>query len=189
MKSIIIFGEPRCGKSTLTNMIVDKFNYQLIRVDAIRGAFKTIYPELNIAPGIAMNNEKFQLFLQEYLDRNTEKEERNKYGYVMEGCETSVEDCNKLYNNGSNIIYYLGTIDVSPKEFFDNIRKNDGNKDWTYDLTDEELMQEVNNIISRSKNNKQQCEKYNIPFRDTSCDRKEKLNCILMEIEEKLKQL
>ena len=46
MKNVIIFGEPRSGKSTLANMIVDKFNYQVIHVDAIRDTFKTIYPEL-----------------------------------------------------------------------------------------------------------------------------------------------
>lgn len=39
MKNIIIFGEPRCGKSTLANMIADKFHYQVIRVDALRDTF------------------------------------------------------------------------------------------------------------------------------------------------------
>ena len=73
MKNVIIFGEPRSGKSTLANMIVDKFNYQVIHVDAIRDTFKTIYPELNIAPDIAINNKKFQLFIQEYLNRNINK--------------------------------------------------------------------------------------------------------------------
>ena len=111
MKNIIIFGEPRSGKSTLANMIVDRFNYQVIHVDSIRDTFKKIYPELGIAPNMAIENEKFQLFLQEYLYRNTIKEERNKYGYVMEGCETSVDDCNRLYNDGNNIIYFLAQVD------------------------------------------------------------------------------
>ena len=44
MKNVIIFGEPRSGKSTLANMIVDKFNYQVMLVYAIRDTFKTIYP-------------------------------------------------------------------------------------------------------------------------------------------------
>ena len=46
LKNIIIFGEPRSGKSTLANMIVDRFNYQVIHVDSIRDTFKKIYPEL-----------------------------------------------------------------------------------------------------------------------------------------------
>ena len=59
MKNIIIFGEPRSGKSTLANMIIDKFNYQVIHVDAVRDTFKEIYPELNIAPDIAITSSSF----------------------------------------------------------------------------------------------------------------------------------
>lgn len=183
MKNIIIFGEPRSGKSTLANMIVDKFNYQVIHVDSIRDTFKKIYPELSIAPDKAIKNEKFQLFLQEYLYRNTKKEERNKYGYVMEGCETSVYDCNRLYNNDDNIIYYLAPVDITPEELFLNIRDNDSENDWTYKLSDAELMNNVKNIISKGKMIKDECEKYNIQFIDTSHNRKQTLNKILEDIE------
>ena len=187
MKNIIIFGEPRSGKSTLANMIIDKFNYQVIHVDAVRDTFKEIYPELNIAPDIAINNKKFQLFIQEYLNRNTKQEERNKYGYVVEGCETSVDDCNRLFNIDENIIYYLAPDDITPEEFFNNIRANDTEKDWTFKLSDEELMQKVKNMITKGKKIKEECKKYNIKFVDTSHNRKEKLNTILKNIESEIK--
>ena len=186
MKNIIIFGEPRCGKSTLANMIVDKFQYQVIRVDALRDTFKTIYPELNIAPNTAIENEKFQLFIQEYLRRNIKKEERNKYGYVIEGCETSVYDCNKLFNNSDNIIYYLVPIDITPIEFFNKIRKNDSAKDWTYMLTDKELLECSTRMIEKGKIIKEECKKYNISFVDTSHDREKILKSILDDIEQKI---
>ena len=187
MKNIIIFGEPISGKSTLANMIIDKFNYQVIHVDAVRDTFKEIYPELNIAPDIAINNKKFQLFIQEYLNRNTKQEERNKYGYVVEGCETSVDDCNRLFNTDENIIYYLAPDDITPEEFFNNIRANDTEKDWTFKLSDEELMQKVKNMITKGKKIKEECKKYNIKFVDTSHNRKEKLNTILKNIESEIK--
>ena len=187
MKNIIIFGEPRSGKSTLANMIIDKFNYQVIHVDAVRDTFKEIYPELNIAPDIAINNKKFQLFIQEYLNRNTKQEEKNKYGYVVEGCETSVDDCNRLFNTDENIIYYLAPDDITPEEFFNNIRANDTEKDWTFKLSDEELMQKVKNMITKGKKIKEECRKYNIKFVDTSHNRKEKLNTILKNIESEIK--
>lgn len=187
MKNIIIFGEPRSGKSTLANMIVDKFNYQVIHVDAIRDTFKEIYPELNIAPNIAIHNKKFQLFIQEYLNRNTKKEERNKYGYVVEGCETSVEDCDKLFNTDENIIYYLAPVDITPEEFFNNIRTNDTEYDWTFKLSDEELMQNVKSMITKGRQIKEKCEKYNINFVDSSHNRKEKLNNILRNIDDQIK--
>ena len=183
MKNIIIFGEPRSGKSTLANMIVDRFNYQVIHVDSIRDTFKKIYPELDIAPDRAIKNKKFQLFLQEYLYRNTIKEERNKYGYVMEGCETSVCDCNELYNNDNNIIYFLGQINITSKELFNNIRNNDSNHDWTFNRSDDELMEICKKIILNSKKQKKECEKYHIKFIDTNCNRNKVLNEILNDIE------
>lgn len=186
MKNIIIFGEPRSGKSTLANMIVDRFNYQVIHVDSIRDTFKKIYPELGIAPNMAIENEKFQLFLQEYLYRNTIKEERNKYGYVMEGCETSVDDCNRLYNDGNNIIYFLAQVDITPEQLFNNIRNNDSKQDWTFKYTDDELMKICKKILSNGKKIKKECENYNIKFIDTSRNREEFLNDILNEIELKL---
>jgi len=186
MKNIIIFGEPRSGKSTLANMIVDKFNYQVIHVDAVRDTFKEIYPELNIAPDTAINNKKFQLFIQEYLNRNTKKEERNKYGYVVQGCETSVDDCNRLFNTDENIIYYLAPVDITPEEFFNNIRTNDTEYDWTFKLSDKELMQNVKSMIVKGKKIKEECEKYNIKFVDTSHNRKEKLDTILKNIESEI---
>ena len=182
MKNIIIFGEPRSGKSTLANMIVDKYNYQVIHVDSIRDTFKKIYPELNIAPDKAMKNKRFQLFLQEYLFMNSKKEERNKYGYVMEGCETSVCDCNRLYNNDNNIIYYLAQVDITPEQLFNNIRENDSKQDWTFKRSDDELIKIAKKLILNGKRIKKECEKYNIKFFDTSYNREEVLNNILNDI-------
>lgn len=186
-KSILIFGEPRSGKSTLANMIADEFNYQIIHIDAIRNTFEKIYPELNIAPDIAIKNKKLQLFIQEYLNANLE-EERNKYGYVMEGCETSVADCDKLFNSENNIIYYLAPVDITPEEFFNNIRSNDTKHDWTYKRSDKQLMQSAKRIIARGKNYKEECKKYNIRFVDTSHNRKEKLDAILKDIKSIISQ-
>ncbi len=186
MKNIIIFGVPRSGKSTLANMIVDKFHYQVIRVDALRDTFLTIFPELNIAPNRATENEKFQLFLQEYLKKNV-GEERNKYGYVLEGCETTPADCHRLFQNENNLVYYVGPINISEEDFFSMIRENDINVNWSANLTDEELKEEVKVFLKQAKFYQQECAKYNIPFIDTSHNREEKLHFILNDIEKKLK--
>lgn len=186
MKNVIIFGEPRSGKSTLANMIVDKFHYQVIRIDALRDTFNTVYPELNIAPETAIQNERFQLFIREYLRRNVKEEERNKYGYVMEGCETSLHDCNRLFNTKENVVYYLAPVDISPGDFADNIRKCDSERDWTYKLTDEELLKEATKMVEKGRKIKEECEKYDISFVDTSHNRKEVLESILREIEKEI---
>lgn len=166
-------------------MIVDKFHYQVIRADAIRDTFLKIYPELDIAPDRALLNKKFQLFLQEYLNQCV-KEERNTYGYVLEGCETTPEDCHRFFQNENTIIYYLGPLYISSKDLFHNIRKYDLKENWTAQISDEALWKEVDNFLKRGKYFKQECEKYDIPYIDTSHDRDKVLQSILKDIEERL---
>ena len=59
MKNIIILGRPRSGKSTLANLLVEKYNYQVIRLDALRDSLTKIYPELNITPDSAIEDKKY----------------------------------------------------------------------------------------------------------------------------------
>lgn len=186
MRNVIILGRPRCGKSTLANMIADKYDYQILRVDAIRDTFKVIYPELSIAPNIAMKNKKFQLFLKEYLRKYVGSKSSDKYGVVLEGCETSVKDCNELFNDGNNIIYYLGAIDTTSEELAKKIKENDTEKDWTYTYSLEKLVEYSKEIIENSRVMKEECKKYNIKFIDTCNNRKEILEKILNEIENEI---
>ena len=45
MKSIIIIGEPRCGKTTLANELYDKLNCQIIHGDCERVSLSLAFPE------------------------------------------------------------------------------------------------------------------------------------------------
>ncbi len=87
MKNIIIIGRPRAGKSTLANMIADKYHYQIIRTDTIRNAFRDVFPELGIRPYTAIESKEFQMFCKAFFDKNV-KQPRNIYGYVIDNCET-----------------------------------------------------------------------------------------------------
>lgn len=185
MKNIIIIGRPRAGKSTLANMIADKYNYQIIRTDAIRNTFRDVFPELNIRPNTAINNKKFQKFCLEFLKWNI-KESNYKYGYVLEGCEMSIKDCKKLYDNCDNLIYVLAQKNILPQEMVQNIRDNDTNLDWTNKLNDEELLEDCKNSIDEAKKLEQDCLKYGLNFYDTAIDRKKILENIMEDIEEKM---
>ena len=78
MKNIIIIGRPRAGKSTLANMIADKYHYQIIRTDTIRNAFRDVFPELGIRPYTAIESKEFQMFCKAFFDKNV-KHPRNIY--------------------------------------------------------------------------------------------------------------
>lgn len=185
MKNIVIFGVPRAGKSTLANKIVDKFHYQVLRVDCIRGAFKDVFPELKIKSWTAIEHEKFQEFLARYFYRNI-KQPRNQYNYVLEGCETHVADCDRLFHDENMIRYYLGMTKISPEQLATNIRKYDSEKDWTYGKSDDEILEYAKRCIEQSKINQKECEKYHIKFVETSMKREEVLEGLVEEIEKEI---
>lgn len=185
MKNVVIFGVPRAGKSTLANRIADKFHYQMLRVDCIRGAFKDVFPELNIKSWTAIDNERFQEFLARYFYRNI-GQSRNKYNYVLEGCETYVADCDRLFHDENTIRYYLGMTKISPEELVKNIRKYDSEKDWTYKKRDDEILEYAKRCIEQSKINQKECEKYHIKFVDTSLNREKVLDNLMEEIEKEI---
>lgn len=181
-RNIFIFGEPRSGKSTLANMIVDKFGYHIIRSDCERNALKENFPKLNINSKTALSNKDFQLYLKQLVFQY-QRDGRNQYGIVLEGTDTSVTDCNELFHDGDNIIYYLGPIAITPEELAKSIKQNDTDLDWTHNCSMEELIERSKGYIERAKRYKKQCELYGINFVDTSKNREQVLQQIIQEIE------
>lgn len=182
MKNIVIIGRPRAGKSTLANMISDKYQYQIIRTDTIRNTFKEVFPELNIKPHTAIKSKEFQKFCKEFLEANI-RQARNKYNYVMEGCETSVKDCKELYDNGNNLIYVLAQKNIRPEEMSDNIKSNDTNKDWTCKMSDEERLEYCTRSIEKAKMLEEECKQYGLKFYDTAKNRQKVLEEIMEDID------
>ncbi len=187
MKNIIIIGRPRAGKSTLADMICNKYNYQVIRTDCIRNAFKEVFPELNIRPGTAINDIRFQKYVKKFLSMNI-YQSRGAYGFVLEGCEITPEMCKNLYgNNNENLIYALGRCNETVEEMTEALLKYDTEYDWTFKKSKEELLEYSEKQIIKSKELKEECQKYNVKFYDTSFDRKKVLNEVMKDIEENIK--
>lgn len=184
MKNIIIIGRPRSGKSTLANKIADKFHYQIIRTDCIRDTFNSIFPELSIGPFTAIENEHFQLYLKKYLELSLE-ESRYQYGFVMEGCETSVKTCKKLYDNENTLIYVLGQIQETPENMANNMKKYDTIYDWSYHMQ-EDLIQYCIKQRQKAIHLQEECKKLGLNFFDTSVNREFVLEEILKDIESKI---
>lgn len=184
MKDIIILGKPRSGKSTLADRLVDRYGYQIIRMDALRNAFRDIFPELEIAPNTAINNEKWYEFLEKYYER-LKRCSRYQHKFIIEGCEMHVKKCVELFSDKDNLIYVLGQINLSPRNMADNIVKYDTKDDWTRTYTYKELLEYCENSINQAKELKKECIKCGIPFFDTGKDREKVLNEIEKDIKEK----
>lgn len=185
MKDIIILGRPRAGKSTLANKLIDKYGYQVIRLDALRDAFGKIFPKLEIAPYTAIDNDKWYEFLKEYYE-NIKKFSRYKYGYIIEGCDMHIKKCIELFGNDNILIYVLGQINISPEDMAKNIKKYDTQDDWTKEKEYTELVNYCSNSIKKAKQLKNECNEYKIQFFDTSENRENVIENILKIVEDKI---
>jgi ClpP class serine protease len=169
-------------------MINEKFGCHIIRSDCERNALKKIFPELDIGASTARDNEQFQKYLKE-LVKEYKYAGRDKIKIVLEGTDISVEKCKELYldeeGKENNIIYFLGTANTTADELMKSIKKNDDDYDWTAEL-EEKLMELCEDIVSKSKTYKKECEKYKIKFEETSGENRKD---ILQNIIEKISKI
>lgn len=195
-KDILIIGEQRCGKSSVTNQILKKYtNYEPIRGDAL------IIP-LQSAIGRSKrtkekNNDK--IYIEDLALLNLSSKEiaiyfRDIYeelkidlkslgrSIIIDTYSLTVEDAVKYFSSDCDI-YCLGMPNETTKNLKQMIKNNDTRNDWSYYIGDIMLDLACNRIIKNSKTMKEQCEKYNIKFFDTSGNREEKIEMIIKDIE------
>lgn len=186
-KNIVIFGRSRAGKSTLADKICDLFPYHIIKTDPLRDSFAHCFKDLNIEIDTAYNHEQYQFFLYDYMCRMT-YEAHNQYGMVMEGFEIPISAIMKYYLNDECLVYCLGTLNITPEEFAENIKKLDKPYDWTYSMNDKDLLEFAKNEIIASEKLIQLCHQYHIPFFNTAIERDDVFNDVIKDVQKKYKK-
>ena len=184
MKNIAIFGSSRSGKSTLSKMICKKYpQYHIIIGDDIRYAFQVVLPNNQISNkgGNGMKDD-FPNFLA-CLFYKSIKRNKGIFNYIVDTCNMTPEKAKELFNRDDTIILFLGTPKQTIKQHFDEVRKYETNKDWTYDRTDEEIIEHSRHSIEKSIEQEKECKKLNIWYVDTSFNRDEVLKDTLNTIE------
>lgn len=184
MKNIAIFGSSRSGKTTLAKMISKKYpNYHIIIGDDIRWAFEEVLPNNNInnKGGIGMEND-FPNFLASYFYKSIMRNNDIFY-YIVETCDMTPKMASLLFKRNDVIMLFLGTPKQTIEDHFNEIRKYETEKDWTYDRSDEDVLRHAKRWIAKSKEYEKECKELNIWYVDTSFNREEVLNETLKEIE------
>lgn len=183
MKSIAIFGSSRSGKSTLAKMIAKKYqNYHIIIGDDIQWAFQETLPNSNInnSGGAGMVHD-FPNFLS-CLFYKSMKRNQGEFNYIVETCDITPNKANDLFNRNNTILLFLGTPNQTPEEYFNDIKKYQTKKDWTFDRSDEHLLEHSRHWIEKSKEYQSECKKLKIWFVDTSFNREKVLQETLEKI-------
>ena len=74
------------------------------------------------------------------------------------------------------ISIFFGTPDLSPIQNFERIRKFDSEEDYTYYISDKDLMERCIRFTNISKYLQEECKKYHLPFINTSSNREDVIN-------------
>lgn len=169
-KNIIILGAARSGKSTLTSMICEKYNYSIISIDSFVSALKDTFPELGITHS---NTEtKFKIlpqFVFSYMKKIINEYPNEKF--ILEGWHVYPKDVKKLFKNLDVKIVCLGYTKISCDDALKKIRESENQNSYTKQMSDERVRKLISDHIEYSKILEKQCKENNIKFYDTSFDR------------------
>ncbi len=161
----IVTGVPTAGKSTFSHELVKKYFVQHICIDPIIEGFEDVFPQLGIthrAPNLKEHIEvcqKFRPFVFRMIDG------MDVDGFVIEGFLLPLED---LYAKYPHLQYFVfGYPNTTPQERLAKCREFDVTN-WTNEMSNEELLEEFEFLISESKRLEEVCKKLNVPFFDTT---------------------
>ena len=193
MKNIVIIGVGRAGKTTLSNMIKDKWNeYSIIHSDSIkwgiiRGKGEEPYYRKNIkAQKEWEHGDEFQKTLVEIYKSCVNKDEKG-YGILLESGQLEPRYVKELIDKYNVYCICLGHGDLDKQGIIDLCRKNDKEKDWSYGIADEDLDAHAEKWAETNENLKVECPKYGIEYIDTHINREEILNKIMDKLEKEIK--
>lgn len=188
MQNILIMGIGRAGKTTLSNMIKEKYNnYSLIHSDSIkwaliRAAGKESYYREHIKEQKEFEHgEYFQRVLLEFFD-SCIKKEKNEYGYILESGQLEPKIVKEYIDFKSTKVIALGHGDFTKNDIIKLCRDNDRPEDWSFNISDEDLDAHAEKWAETNQILKVDCPRYGIEYIDTSKNRDEILKKILEEI-------
>lgn len=101
------------------------------------------------------------------------KRNKGEINYIVETCDVTPKKAFELFNKEDTILLFIGTPRQTIDEHFNEIRKYETEKDWTYDRSDEQILKHSKNWIAKSKEYEKECKKLNIWYVDTSFNRTE----------------
>lgn len=191
--NIIIAGVPRAGKSTISQLLSKRFGFQHISMDTIIAGFEKCFPEtgvntycgLSSLDTLKLISGKMAPFVRAMID--SKKYDVSEPGMVFDMYQLLPQDYEKYLRDANCQVFYFLTSDVTPQERVEIQRKYDTPKDYTFNRSDDELLEGAEYIVEQSLIMKEQCEKLGLPFYETARNREKVFADFLQMIEEKIK--
>ena len=178
MKNILLLGASRSGKTTFSRMLREQYPiYQIICSDSIRGAYKrTINKDANLTSHEVGETDEYRNFIREVFNRFIKYNADLKY--ILDTVDILPQHI-PLFNQEDLIILVFGYPKATDEEIVKIQRKNDTENDWTFDLSDKEILDNANFWIEKSKEFESDCRRLNVKFIDVSFNREKILKDLL----------
>lgn len=189
MKSIIVAGVARAGKTTVCKELC-KYGVNHVTCDSLFYTFEQIFPFLGInqeetSQGVKNASKNFCPFLTTWI--KAVEEENLRYPTVFDIYQLLPEDYMEYMKKENIKVYFLGYPDISVEEEFEILRANKVPEEYTQKYNDEYLKKLIEQRIEESRFIQKECEKYNLPFVNTSTNRKDRINELVNEILKEIK--
>jgi uridine kinase len=175
MKSIILVGASRSGKTTLARRLQKETGFSLISGDALMCTFEAIYPELGIShqgdrETVCRNWEDFIVV---YLNHLTEYEH---VPLIFDTFHLLPEQVSRLKLHEKYQVVFVGYPNITAEEKLNNIRQfRTDHYDWTDEHSDEDLLKDIKEFIAYSQMLQKECAAMNLNFINTSHNFKDAL--------------
>lgn len=180
MKSVILGGASRSGKSSVAKALQSQLRFNWYPIDPLINAFEIAFPEVGITHNRSSDQEmaaKFSPFIQPLLDelhhscmRKGYGVESNPCGYLIDTCYISPSDAQKLQRSANVVVAFFGYPNATIESKFESIRANENKDDWTCSWSDPQLKDHLSRWIRDSQWYERECARLGLPFFDTSSD-------------------
>lgn len=186
MKSIIILGVPRSGKSTLAKMIKEKYHvYNIIEEDIISEAFRRVLEANSKKVGCKSEFEAIEGKVGYFLD--VALSFKPKSSFILDTFTTKPRICRQFQKQGV-IVVVLGYPNETRESILARIRKYENEDDWTTIYGSVIMMRFIDFWLEESKTLEKEARKYDLKFVDTGKNRTQALFETMLWLDKQLQE-
>jgi len=166
MKSVILAGPSRAGKTTLAKRLQREIGLYHIKGDALVGALGDTFPQLNVRHGGDYQTvcEGFAPFAAAYLRRS------KNTPLIFDSYFITPDQIIELGLDKEYYVIFLGYPESDPQTKTRQVAEADPQNYGPDIVPHDELLADMVRQIQRSKEYREKCSKYNLAFYDLSHD-------------------